>query len=275
MQDGACRDDGRNVSRATARKTPCTRGGQEVIENIQTAQPESTGTIQISDKRQQKRNVNGIRIENVYPNPDQPRKSFDPTELRELADSILHSGLMQPIIVWPCESAQGKYMIVAGERRWRASQLAGLTHIDAIVRKDLDAAGLAELALVENLLRANLTLLEEAHAYQAMLNSGHTVETLSVVMGKKRSWRISERLALLKLKPEHQAALQGGELNPSQAYEMSRLAPEDQDRLARAIRGGKCETFRQLRQMTQALLDEAAQIPMFRELEQLSDREIY
>src|ERR1700736_2331015 len=102
-----------------------------------------------------------LPIDQVYPNPNQPRKVFDAEALRELAESIKTSGLMQPIIVAKRTSATGDYLIVAGERRFRASKLAEMATIDAIVRELTDAE-IAELALIENLLRRDLNEMEEA-----------------------------------------------------------------------------------------------------------------
>src|SRR5262245_57261729 len=109
--------------------------------------------------------VQTLPISTVYPNPTQPRKIFDPAKLSELAGSIKANGLMQPIVVAPRKSEHGDYMVIGGERRWRASKEAGCQTIAAIIRHDITDAQIAELALIENLNREDLQPIEEARAY--------------------------------------------------------------------------------------------------------------
>ena len=120
--------------------------------------------------------IRNLPTEDVYPNPDQPRKTFDEAKLREFAASIREHGLLQPITVRPDDA--GRYMIVLGERRWRAHKLAAITTIKANVVRNITDAELAEQAIVENLQRVDIAPIEEARSFQAMLDKGYTVDTL-------------------------------------------------------------------------------------------------
>lgn len=134
-------------------------------------------------------------ISQIVPNPEQPRKVFDQEALKELAESIKNQGLLQPLVV---REYQGNYQIVVGERRWRASQLAGLRTIPVLLH-DTDDTKVLELALVENIHREDLNPLEEAWAYQMMVNRLElTQEEVAKRVGKDRS-TVSNTLRLLKL----------------------------------------------------------------------------
>jgi len=136
-----------------------------------------------------------IAVEAIRPNPNQPRKEFDPTALSELSNSIKTSGMIQPLVV---RRFGGGYELIAGERRWRAARQAGLTRIPAIVRETTAAESL-EIALLENLLREDLNPLEEAEAFQKLLAEfGWTQEQLSSRIGRDRS-SVANSLRLLKL----------------------------------------------------------------------------
>ncbi len=195
-----------------------------------------------------------LPMEEVYPNPDQPRKLFTEADLDELAASIQQRGLLQPIKVVPRPqpNGKGKYMIVLGERRWRAHQKLGATTILATVSVMSDDE-IADAAIIENLQRKDITPLEEARAYQARLDTGLTVEELAQRLGLKQSWRIAERTSLLKLTSENQEAFARGALTPSQAYEMSQLGPAMQRVLFNAIGEGKCKSYAELRRVVQTL----------------------
>ena len=209
--------------------------------------------------------VTGIPVQDVYPNPNQPRKMFEPSSITELAASIIANGLMQPIVVVPRKSTLGDYMIVGGERRWRAHVEAGLATVNAIIRSDLDDKGVAELALIENLNREDLKPLEEANAYQRMLDSGHDIESLQKVLGHKSSRKIEDRLSLLNLDPKFQDALNRGIINIGQAFELSILNVENQFKLWSAIQDGKCDSMVKLRRMSQVFLDAENQLSMFQD----------
>ncbi|MBI2016542.1 MAG: ParB/RepB/Spo0J family partition protein [Candidatus Rokubacteria bacterium] len=205
--------------------------------------------------------IRELPTEDVYPNPDQPRKLFDEAKLHELAASIREHGLLQPITVRP--DGAGRYMVVLGERRWRAHLLAGLDTIPANVAEGMTDAALAEQAIVENLQRVDITPLEEARAFQAMLEKGYTVETLARRLGLKQPWRIGERTAILRLRPEYQELLAKGQITPSQATELARLSHPNQDRLFRLIKAGRCETYSALRAAANGLLEAESQGEMF------------
>jgi ParB family chromosome partitioning protein len=154
-----------------------------------------------------------LPVESLVPNPQQPRKSFDPGALEELATSIRASGVLQPLVVRPRGS---QFEILVGERRWRAAQQAGLTRVPAIVREASDAEAL-ELGLVENLLREDLNPVEAAQAYQRLLAEfGWTQEELAQRLGKDRS-SIANALRLLRLPEPIQEDLRTGRLTMGHA----------------------------------------------------------
>ena len=149
-----------------------------------------------------------IRISLVEPNPDQPRKDFDDEALGELADSIKQHGILQPLLVRPVPENEC-FQIVAGERRWRAARLAGLTEVPAVVR-DLDDKQVAQFALVENLQREDLNPIDEAMGYQSLLDTyGMTQQEVAEAVGKPRS-SIANSLRLLSLCEEARNALAEG-----------------------------------------------------------------
>jgi ParB family transcriptional regulator, chromosome partitioning protein len=173
-----------------------------------------------------------LPIESIVANPQQPRKSFDYNSLQDLADSLKRTGLLQPVVV---RRHGQQYQIVVGERRWRAAQMAGLTHIPAIVREATEAQSL-ELALVENLLREDLNPMEEAEAYQRLLTEfSWTQEELGERVGKDRS-SIANFLRLLKLPDVIQADLRAGRLTMGHARALISLtSPADQLKLREQI----------------------------------------
>jgi ParB family chromosome partitioning protein len=154
-----------------------------------------------------------VAIDQIEPNPNQPRKDFESKSLDELASSIRASGVIQPIIVRQTDDG---YQLIAGERRWRAARLAGLEKIPAIVREASDAESL-ELALVENLLREDLNPMEEAEAYRHLLTQfSWTQEQLAQRIGLDRT-SIANALRLLRLPDEIQSDLRSGRLTMGHA----------------------------------------------------------
>lgn len=154
--------------------------------------------------------VQHIDVAAIHPLPGQPRRKFDEAAISELAESVKLRGVLQPIIVRRAPDGDG-YQLVAGERRWRASQRAGLHEIPALVR-DLDDAATYEIALVENIQRQDLNAIEEASAYRKLIDDfGHNQEALARLVGKSRS-HVANLMRLLELPATVQTLLGDGEL---------------------------------------------------------------
>ncbi|MCM2561970.1 ParB/RepB/Spo0J family partition protein [Lutimaribacter sp. EGI FJ00015] len=173
-----------------------------------------------------------VPIERVHPNPDQPRRSFTPEQLEELAGSIKKKGVIQPLIVRPRPGDEGAFEIVAGERRWRAAQMAQLHEIPVIVR-EYDDTEVLEVAIIENIQRADLNPVEEAAGYRQLMEKfGHTQEKLSDVLGKSRSY-IANLVRLLSLPDEVQGYLRDGSLSTGHARAL--ITSDDAVALARDV----------------------------------------
>lgn len=166
-----------------------------------------------------------LNIADVYPNPDQPRKTFDDSSLAELADSISEHGVIMPVVVNKTEN--GKFMIIAGERRWRASRIAGKKTIPAIVKNYTDKQ-IKEVSLIENLQREDLNPIEAALAMrQLMEDYGMTQENLAERLGKSRS-TIANTLRLLQLSPEVIKMISDGRLSAGHARALISLPDSEQ-----------------------------------------------
>lgn len=164
-----------------------------------------------------------IKISQIEPNRSQPRRSFDEEALQELSESIRAHGVLQPILVRP--QIYGGYQIVAGERRYRASRMAGLTEIPAIVRELSDSETM-QIALIENLQRQDLSVLEEAKGYRSLMDDyGFTQEDVARTVGKSRS-AVANVLRLLGLPEDVAPMLDSGRLSPGHARAL--LALEDE-----------------------------------------------
>lgn len=164
-----------------------------------------------------------LSVESIVPNPKQPRTTFDDNALEELADSIATLGLIQPITVRKEEN--GKYVIISGERRWRATKLAGLKTIAAYIR-EADDKELHEMALVENIQRQDLNAMEIAISLQRLIDEcGVTQENVAQRVGKKRS-TVANYLRLMQMRPEVQAALKENLITMGHAKAIA-SAPED------------------------------------------------
>ena len=160
--------------------------------------------------------VTVVPLDLLHPNPNQPRRSFRPEALEELARSIEDRGILQPLIVRPLPGVQGAYQIVAGERRWRAAQSIPLHQVPVIVR-DLDDQEVLEIAIIENIQRADLDPIEEAMGYRQLIDTfGHTQEKLAAALGKSRSY-ITNAMRLLTLPGDVQALLAEGALSVGHA----------------------------------------------------------
>lgn len=165
-----------------------------------------------------------VKLTDIEPNRDQPRKHFDEDALAELSESILKHGVLQPLLVRPM--LDGSYQLVAGERRWRASRMAGLTEVPVVI-KELTDAQVAELALVENVQREDLNPLEEANGYKELSEKyGYTQEEISEIVGRSRS-AVANALRLLALPEEIQDMVMKGELSAGHAKAI--LTASDKD----------------------------------------------
>lgn len=176
--------------------------------------------------------TNAVPIESIRPNKDQPRLDFEDEELQSLAASIEAKGILQPLIVRPIDGAKEQYELVAGERRWRAAQMAQLHEVPVIVR-DLDDVEILEIAIVENIQRADLNPIEEGLGYQQLIDRfGHTQEQLSQALGKSRS-HIANSMRLLSLPDDVQQMLRGKSLSAGHARAL--ITADDPSGLARIV----------------------------------------
>jgi ParB family chromosome partitioning protein len=208
--------------------------------------------------------VRELPMDRVAPDPDQPRKLFDTAGLHELAASIHQNGLLQPITVR--SAGPEAFLIVAGERRWRAHQLLEEPTIRAIVIEPADTAEVRVKQIIENDQRVDVTPLEHARSYQALMElTGWTVEELARAIGKS-PWRVTERTALLRLRPEYQQLLERGQMKPSEGTELARLSPRCQDVLFKAIKEGRCANYNDLRAAATALVQAEAQASLIGDL---------
>lgn len=178
-----------------------------------------------------------VPVEKIVPNPNQPRRDFLPEALAELAQSIREKGVIQPLIVRKRKDDPGGYEIVAGERRWRAAQAAQIHELPVIVR-DLDDTEVLEVAIIENIQRADLNAVEEAMAYRQLMDRfGHTQEKLAEALAKSRS-HIANLLRLLQLPEEIQSWLREGKLTAGHARALIPCAdpvPLARDVIARGL----------------------------------------
>ncbi len=200
------------------------------------AKPKNTGlgrgldAIFLDNSVEENGNVSMLRISEIEPNPDQPRREFDPEALAQLADSIATHGLIQPIVVRSSEN-EGYYQIIAGERRWRASKMAGLTEIPVIVM-EVDDEKAAQVAIIENVQRENLNPMEEAAAYKRLtVDYKMTQEELARRIGKSRS-AIANTMRLLDLPEEICELVKLGRLSAGHARTL--LSLRDREKIVSA-----------------------------------------
>lgn len=157
-----------------------------------------------------------IAVERLSPNADQPRRHFDQRQLEELAVSIREKGILQPLIVRPDPGDENRFQIVAGERRWRAAQIAQLHEVPVLIR-NFDDTEVLEVAIIENIQRADLNALEEAQGYRQLMDRfGHTQDQLAQAMGKSRS-HLANVMRLLQLPEEVQSMVREGVLSAGHA----------------------------------------------------------
>ncbi len=169
--------------------------------------------VDVKKENQNKKNAQTVNINNIVPSKYQPRTEFDKEAIDALAVSIKEKGILQPLLV---RKTGDKYEIIAGERRWRASKIAGLTEIP-VIEKELNDREVLEVALVENLLRENLSTIEEAEGLQRLIDEfSHTQEALSQIVGKSRS-HIANTLRLLNLPDSVKNLIKEGKLSAGHA----------------------------------------------------------
>lgn len=195
-------------------------------------------------------NLNEIAIDLIQPNPNQPRREFDETALNELAASIREIGIITPVTVRQTED--GKYQIIAGERRWRAAQKAGLTKLPAYI-KILEEGQIMEMALVENIQREDLNAIEIALAYQRLTETtGMTQEKISERVGKSRT-SVTNYMRLLKLPAQIQIALKNKDIDMGHARALLSLdSPSAQIRLFKEIERNSY-SVRKVEEMVQSI----------------------
>jgi ParB family chromosome partitioning protein len=173
-----------------------------------------------------------VPIEFLKPNPRNPRRNFSDTELDELADSIRERGIVQPIVVRPARGYADTFEIIAGERRWRAAQRAGLHQVPIVVLDVNDNEAL-QLAIIENVQRADLNPLEEAAGYQALVNEfRHSQEDIAKIVGKSRS-HVANTLRLLRLPEPVKAYIKAGKISAGAARML--IGQDDPEEMAREI----------------------------------------
>jgi ParB family chromosome partitioning protein len=212
-----------------AKKSGLGKGLSAILEDVEDAYKHDL------DENKSDTLVKDILIEDITPNPYQPRKVFDPEALSELSSSIVKHGLLQPIVVVAKDDA---YMLIAGERRLRASKLAGLKHIKAVVT-NFESENLRELALIENIQRENLNAIELATSYKELIEQyGITQEELSDIIHKSRT-QITNTIRLLKLSEYTQNMLTDGKISQGHARVLIGLDEKKQKLIADTIVGQK------------------------------------
>lgn len=177
-----------------------------------------------------------VNISQIEPNPGQPRHIFNEEALAELAMSIARHGVLQPLLVRPREGVEGAYQIIAGERRWRAAQMAQVHELPVVIRDDLDDEAVMEVALVENLQREDLNPLEEAEGYKNLMDRfGHSQEDVADFVGKSRS-HIANMTRLLALPAPVRGMIREGQLSAGHARTL--VTAKDPMALAKKIVAG-------------------------------------
>lgn len=212
----------------TVKKRGLGRGLEALLGGGREAEPAGDGAASITEAAPQEA-VSSLPLDLIQRGRYQPRRDFDPDSLRELADSIAAQGVIQPIVVRPI--GEGRYEIVAGERRWRASQQAGLSAIPVVVR-DVDEQAAIAIALIENIQRADLNPLEEAEALARLLTEfGLTHQQVAEAVGKSRT-TVTNLLRLLELNDDVKGYLREGRLEMGHARALLGLRGPQQSRAA-------------------------------------------
>ena len=230
-----------------AQKKGLGKGLDVLFQNYETPYPAEADTAAPMEQRFDESAVMRIDINDIDPNRDQPRTRFDEEKIQSLAESIRQHGLVQPILLKP--HGGERYLLVAGERRWRAARLAGLTRIPAIVKGFSDQEVL-EIALVENLQRENLNPMEEAEGIrQLMERFGLTQEKVAERLGKSRP-AVANALRLMTLPEDIQAMVREGQLSPGHARAIMAIEDTDAQRAAAQRIASKGLSVREAEAMT-------------------------
>ena len=197
-----------------------------------------------------------VPIGQIFPNPYQPRKSFDEAALEELSASIAQYGVLQPLLVSPTED--GRYLLIAGERRLRASRMAKLTEVPVII-SDYTTQQIAEIALIENLQREDLHFLEEAEGYEQLMEQFHlTQEAMAARVGKKQS-TIANKLRLLRLSPAVRKVLEDAGLSERHARALQKLDDDAKRLEVQEVDVAKNYSVRQTEEYINKLLEDNQQ----------------
>jgi ParB family transcriptional regulator, chromosome partitioning protein len=222
--------DGRQIQRLDGRAP---RGlGRGLSALLGDSELNSGGDRRVSESTSRDPSVREIGIDQIMRNPNQPRRRFDEAELRTLSDSLATHGVLQPLLLRPINDNSGRYEIVAGERRWRAAQLAGLHQVPALVRK-FDDLNTLEVSIVENVQRADLNPVEEALAYQQLIDRfGRTQQSIADSVGRSRAY-IANTLRILSLPEDILADVSEGRLSAGHARAI--LSATDMKAAARII----------------------------------------
>lgn len=203
--------------------------------------------------------VRNIALDQIDRNPNQPRETFPEEHIARLAASIKTRGLIQPITLRPMGD---RYMIVAGECRYRAHQLLGAKTIKAIV-ETMDESEMQLRAIVENLQRKDMNPIEEARAFKTLIDAGLDAQKIVEELGLRSTSIVRQRLDLLDLAPELQSLVQSGNLSVAMAWGIAQAPAEHQTRIARDITSGRLRTVEQVRHAGIAFRDAAAQQDAF------------
>lgn len=207
-----------------ARKRGLGKGLDALLGTTATVLPETSGT----------ENLRNLPVDLVRQGQYQPRKTMNPEALKDLADSIRTQGVVQPILVRPVPGNSEQYEIVAGERRWRAAQMAGLHEVPAVIREITDQTAVC-IALIENIQREDLNPLEEARTLSRLQHEfDMTHEAIAEAVGRSRS-SVTNLLRLLELHPDVQALLQNGSLEMGHARALAGVSADLQTQIARQI----------------------------------------
>jgi ParB family transcriptional regulator, chromosome partitioning protein len=228
--------------------------------NLQDAAP---GSLEPQPQGPELERIARLPVEQIQRGRYQPRRDFDPDALRELADSIAVQGVIQPIVVRPLPEGQNRYEIIAGERRWRAAQQAGLTEIPVVVR-EVDEPTAVAIGLIENIQRADLNPLEEAGALERLLGEfGLTHQQIAEAVGKSRT-TVTNLLRLLELNPDVKAYVEHAQLEMGHARALLGLKGAQQSAAAKQVVSAGLsvrETERLVRRLQQAGEAEPAPAP--------------